>query len=121
MFAAEKDAELVEIVDHMLAKIREKVLSSPFRASANPDMWAAAEAAAESAKNNAEAALAMLRMRGPAYFLLADMARDILITLAWMALAGPQQEREPSSCFFDRAGDGAKAHAHSCRAALRCP
>ena len=100
MVSAAKDSELVEIVDHMLARIREGVLSRPFRASTAPDMWAAAEAAAQSAKDNAEVALAMLRMRGAAYFPLADAARDILITLAWMAMTGVQEEEEPSNGFF---------------------
>ena len=94
MVAVAKNSELIEIVDHMLTKVRESVLSTPFHASTNPDMWAAAKAAAESAKDNAEAALAMLRMRGPAYFPLADAARDILITLAWMALAALPNEEE---------------------------
>ena len=52
-------------------------------------MRAAAEATAESAKDNVEAALAMLRMHSPAYFRLVAAARDILVTLAWMALAEP--------------------------------
>ena len=63
-------------------------------------MWRAAETAAESAKRSADAALAMLRMRGPAYFPLADAARDILITLTWMALAAPQNEEESSGRFL---------------------
>jgi hypothetical protein len=103
MVAPAQDSELVEIVDHMLATVRESVLSRPFLSRTVPDMWRAAESAAESAKSNAEAALAMLRMRGPAYFPLADAARDILITLAWMALAGPQQGEEPGSCVSERA------------------
>ena len=94
MVAVAKNSELIEIVDYMLTKVRESVLSTPFQASTNPDMWAAAEAAAESAKDNAESALAMLRMRGAAYFPLADAARDILITLAWMALAAPPTDEE---------------------------
>ena len=72
MIAAAQDSELVEIIDHMLATARESVLSRPFHALTVPDMWRAAE----SAKGNAEAALAMLRMRGPAYFPWADAARD---------------------------------------------
>ena len=117
MVASTKDSELVEIVDHMLATVRESVLSRPFHARTVPDMWRAAEAAAESAKGNAEAALAMLRMRGPAYFPLADASRDIVITLAWLALAGPRQGEEPDSCFFERAAqhpdenDGGETHA----------
>ena len=103
MTAAAQDSELVEIIDHMLATVRGSVLSRPFHAHTVPDMWRAAESAAESAKGSAEAALAMLRMRGPAYFPLADAARDILVTLAWMALAGPQQGEEPGGCFFERA------------------
>jgi len=103
MAASTKDSELVEIVDHMLATVRESVLSRPFHERTVPDMWRAAESAAESAKRNAEAALAMLRMRGPAYLPLADAARDILITLAWMALAGPQQGNELGGHSFDRA------------------
>jgi hypothetical protein len=65
-------------------------------------MWRAAESAAESAKGNAEAALAMLRMRGPAYLPLADAARDILITLAWMALAGTPARGGAGQLFFER-------------------
>ena len=102
MIAAARDSELAEIVDHMLATVRESVLSRPFHTRTVPEMWRAAESTAESANSNAEAALGMVRMRGPAYFPLADAARDILITLAWMALAGPQQE-EPGGCIFERA------------------
>lgn len=100
MVAAAKDSELIEIIDHMLAEVRERVLSTPFRARTAPEMWGAAETAAESAKGNADAAVAMLRMRGPAYFPLADAARDILITLVWMALAVDQKEEESSGGFL---------------------
>ena len=47
----------------MLAEVRERVLSAPFRDRTGTKMWRAAETAAESAKGNADAALAMLRMR----------------------------------------------------------
>ena len=39
-----------------------------FRASTAPDVWAPREAAAESAKDNAEVALATLRMRGCSFW-----------------------------------------------------
>lgn len=100
MVAAAKDPELIEIIDHMLAEIRERVLSTPFRACSAPEMWRAAETTAESAKGNADAALALVRMRGPAYIPLADAARDILITLAWMALAAPRNEEESGGGFL---------------------
>ena len=100
MVAAAKHSELIEIIDHMLAEVRERVLSTPFRVCTAPEIWRAAETSAESAKGNADAALAMLRMRGPAYFPLADAARDVLITLAWMALAADQKEEESGGSFL---------------------
>ena len=45
MVAAAKDSELIEIIDHMLAEVRERVLSTPFRARTAPEMWRAAETA----------------------------------------------------------------------------
>ena len=101
MVAAARVSELVEIVDHMLAGVRQSVLPSPFRASTAPDVRAAADAAAQSAKDNAEAALAMLHVRAAAYFPLADAARDILIALASLdGFSRTRQEEEPGNCFF---------------------
>jgi hypothetical protein len=103
MVAAAKHSELIEIIDHMLAEVRERVLSTPFRVCTAPEIWRAAETSAESAKGNADAALAMLRMRGPAYFPLADAARDVLITLAWMVWPQIRKKRSLAAVFCEQA------------------